>query len=136
MNLQKSSLYIMIFILFAFIAIQAWLISVGRSNFFSMIFPEVQMFTGKTVKVEYFSMAGCPHCVKFNPEWESFVEQAATMKGAVETKKFDAREDSADVQKAGVDSFPTVLISKNGKATPYEGPRSAKALVAEVAKLM
>jgi thiol-disulfide isomerase/thioredoxin len=84
------------------------------------------------VKIEYYTMNGCPHCQRFNPEWEKLVELAK--KEGIETVKYDAREDRDKVSAAGVDGFPTIRIVRNGKAVVYEGARKADAILAEAKK--
>jgi thiol-disulfide isomerase/thioredoxin len=104
--------------------------------------PKIEAFEndGKVVKVAYYRMEGCPHCVAFQPEWEKFKKAAAAAAtGAegskIQTVEYEARTDREAVVAAGVEGFPTVLITKpGGTATTYEGPRTAEALMAEVKK--
>lgn len=99
---------------------------------FSGVAAEVERFTGAaSTTVTYYTLNGCPHCTKFNPEWSAF-EQMAKTEGIV-TKKYDARTDREAVEKAGVDGFPTITITKNGNTTTYSGERKAGALM-EAAK--
>lgn len=103
-----------------------------NKNVFTAIIPEVSLFSNKNTLVEYYSMQGCPYCVRFNPEWEKFEKESRSL--AVTTQSYDARKDSEKVQKAGVEGFPTVMITKDGKTYTYEGPRTAAALLEEVKK--
>lgn len=90
-------------------------------------------FENAAVKVDYYTLDGCPHCVAFNPEWAKFETLAKDAK--VVTAKYEARKDQAAVKAAGVEGFPTVIITKPGApAYTYEGERTAKALMAEIKK--
>jgi len=100
----------------------------GKKNIFALLVPEVQMFSNAGVTVSYYSMQGCPHCVRFNPEWEKFENEVKSDK-SVKTAKYDARKDEAKVREAGVEGFPTVTITRNGKTDTYEGPRTVKGLL-------
>ena len=75
----------------------------------------------------YFYMNGCPHCVKFAPEWDKFVNSNTT---GVKTKKVEAQEMSPTHQKLGVNGFPTImLLDGNGqKVADYNGARTSTGL--------
>jgi glutaredoxin len=92
----------------------------------------VEMFEGAGVSVDYYTLNGCPHCTAFNPEWAKF-EVEAKKKG-IQTAKYEAREHRDKIAEAGVDGFPTIMITKHGKRYVYEGPRKADALLAESLK--
>lgn len=126
---SKMALFaIFVICLVAYITI----VAMGKKNFFAAMVPEVSLFSNKSPLVEYYSMEGCPHCMRFNPEWEKFENEAK--ENGVTTKKYDARKDTEQVQKAGVEGFPTVIITKEGNSYTYEGPRKADALMSEVKK--
>lgn len=69
------------------------------------------------VAVVYFYMIGCPHCEAMRPAW---VHAKKTMKG-VDVKEKESR----DVEMTdGVQSFPTIVMYKNGKEVKrIEGSR-------------
>ena len=71
----------------------------------------------------YFYMDGCPHCVKFAPEWEKF---AASTK--LQTKKVESKQMSAEEKKLGIDGFPTVMLLGPKGPKKYSGGRTASAL--------
>ena len=67
--------------------------------------------------VVYFYMIGCPHCEHMRPAWNDAKKK---MKG-VEVKEKESREVESD---DGVQSFPTVVLYKNGKESKrIEGAR-------------
>lgn len=69
------------------------------------------------VAVVYFYMIGCPHCEAMRPAWDHAKKK---MKG------MDVKEkESRDVEmNDGVQSFPTVVLYKNGKEVKrIEGSR-------------
>lgn len=72
--------------------------------------------SGRT-SVIYFYMIGCPHCEAMRPAWNN----AKTKMKGVEVKEKESREvEDSD----GVQSFPTVVLYKNGKEVKrIEGSR-------------
>lgn len=72
----------------------------------------------KRTAVVYFYMIGCPHCEAMKPAWE---EAKKKMKGVDIQEK-----ESKDVgPEDGVQSFPTIVMMKNGKEIKrMEGKRS------------
>lgn len=113
MKMGLSALVIVVVALFA-----AWLY--GRNY---------ELFSSP-VTVEYFYMNGCPWCEKFMPEWNKFQESAAA--SGVQTKKTEASEDPAAVERFNIQGFPTVMVTKDGKSTEYNGERTADALMSFV----
>jgi glutaredoxin len=85
-----------------------------------------EMFSDGTV-VSLYSMQGCPHCVAFKPEWDKFT---ANLPNGVSAQQIDANDPKT--QEAGVTGFPTIIITKNGKNTTYNGERTAVALTKAV----
>lgn len=125
---KMALLVIFLIALSAYVAI----VAMGKQNFFKAMIPEVSLFSNKSIVVEYYSMEGCPHCVRFNPEWEKFESEAKS--NGITTQHYDARKDAEKAQKAGIEGYPTVVITKEGSSYTYEGPRKADALMAEVKK--
>ena len=82
------------------------------------------------VKVTYYYLEGCPHCVSFMPEWEKFEAEAKS--AGVATKKVEAHEDPEKISELGIKGFPTIMIEKGGKTVEYSGERTAAALKAAV----
>jgi glutaredoxin len=69
------------------------------------------------VAVVYFYMIGCPHCEAMRPAWDDAKKK---MKG-VDVKE---KESKSVEMNDGVQSFPTVVLYKNGKeAKRIEGSR-------------
>tara|TARA_Y100000588_G_C13618690_1_gene654426 strand:+ start:172 stop:567 length:396 start_codon:yes stop_codon:yes gene_type:complete len=75
--------------------------------------------------VTYFHMKGCPHCTKFNPEWDKF-----TAGSKVKTRKVESKEMTPKDKKLGVSGFPTVvLVGANGeKKKEFKGERTKAGL--------
>lgn len=110
---------------------------ISGDTYLDGIFPGVpkEGFESATgpVKVAYYHMEGCPHCVAFQPEWEKFEAEAKAKAAKIETAEYEARTDRDAVVAAGIEGFPTVLITPPGGAPiTYEGPRTAKDLMAAV----
>ena len=40
----------------------------------------------------YFHMNGCPHCTKFNPEWDKFASSTKMITKKVDSKEMNAHE--------------------------------------------
>lgn len=65
----------------------------------------------------------CPHCVNFKPTWNKFKEiiekNGGKMKNnkgeeiKIEAYEYEDGDNKEEVQKAGVSSFPTILIQQN-----------------------
>ena len=71
----------------------------------------------------YFHMNGCPHCTKFNPEWEKFASSTK-----MKTKKVESKEMNAQEKQLGVDGFPTIMLLGPKGPKKYSGARTASAL--------
>lgn len=132
MLLWGRSKMVLLVLFLLFLTVQVSLMALGKKNIFVAMVPEVSMFSNKSTSVAYYGMEGCPHCIRFNPEWEKF-ETDAKQAGIV-TQKYDARKDADKVKEAGVEGFPTVIITKEGSSYTYEGARKADALLEEVKK--
>lgn len=80
---------------------------------------------GKTLT--YFYMNGCPHCVKFTPEWDKFASSNAT---GIKTQKVEAGEMSPAHHKLGINGFPTIMLldGSEKKMSDYNGPRTSNGL--------
>jgi len=100
----------------------------GEKSFFAYLFPGLkERFSGgEPMRIIFYSMNSCPHCKKFQPEWEKLVARVAD-EGVV-TQKFTVDDDREEVEKAKVDGFPTIRIHVNGKEIEYEGERTADAI--------
>jgi thiol-disulfide isomerase/thioredoxin len=77
--------------------------------------------------VSLYTMKGCPHCEAFKPEWEKFT---ANLPSGVQANKIDAEDPKAAA--AGIKGFPTIVITKDGKDSVYNGDRTAAALTKAV----
>ena len=63
------------------------------------------------IKIEYYSLSTCPHCVEFNPIWDKFSkENKNTVKYVID--KTDVND---KLEKYNIDGFPTIIVTKNGE---------------------
>jgi thiol-disulfide isomerase/thioredoxin len=63
------------------------------------------------IKIEYYSLSTCPHCVEFNPIWDKFSkENKNTVKYVID--KTDVND---KLDKYNIDGFPTIIVTKNGE---------------------
>jgi hypothetical protein len=81
----------------------------------------------------YFYMDRCPHCKKFQPEWEkckSYVSKTKFYETKVRLHEFSASEHSKS-KEYKVDGYPTVILehTKSGKRVVYEGARTKDGIV-------
>lgn len=75
--------------------------------------------------VEFFA-PWCGHCKALAPEWE---KAATALKGVVKVAAVDATAEQSLAQEYGIQGFPTIKVFVNGKATDYQGQRTAQAIV-------
>jgi thiol-disulfide isomerase/thioredoxin len=79
------------------------------------------------VAVVYFFMVGCPHCEAMRPAWND-------AKKKLKNVKVEEKEANQVSMEDGVQSFPTIVVRKNGKEVKrLEGKRnSGKEIVQEL----
>lgn len=68
----------------------------------------------------------CGHCKKLKPTWKEAAEKAKE-KGLtmVQVNVGEGTEKDKEIsEKYEIDGYPTIMLFKNGKAVPYEGPRT------------
>ena len=80
--------------------------------------------------LRYFSMTGCPHCEKFNDEWNKFTNEK------VVKDPVNSNDAVFEKYKQHVQGFPTVILfdSSDNLKKVYEGERTAAGLTAFVEK--
>ena len=68
----------------------------------------------------------CGHCKKLKPTWNECSEKAK--KDGLNMVQINVGEgtekDKELTEKYEIDGYPTIILFKNGKATPYNGPRT------------
>lgn len=79
------------------------------------------------IKVELYYAKWCGHCELFLPEWDKLVPIFDEKK--IEHHKYEADENEKEVNAAGINKFPTIMITKNNVETDYNGPRTVKAIM-------
>jgi thiol-disulfide isomerase/thioredoxin len=77
----------------------------------------------KTIKnnciLYYFTMIGCPYCINFNPQWTKITKEFPN----IHMKMIERNENPQLIEKFGVKSFPTIILSKGQKKIEYDGDR-------------
>lgn len=84
-------------------------------------------FSSSNVKLEYYSLSSCPHCLKFDPIWQNIHKQCKdnTIKYVVDKSK--EAKDLAQQHK--ITSFPTIIITKdNKKIKEFNSSRTCESL--------
>ena len=84
------------------------------------------------VNITLYHMIGCGPCNKFMPEFDKFIDNVKEKKLNYNINKIESNDVT---DKDGVDSFPTVKISIDGKIYDYDGPRTANDLQDYIEKL-
>lgn len=88
------------------------------------------------IKVLNFNTEWCKWSKKFQPEWDSFQEQAKSMNNieAIDVKCDNDKNESM-CHSYDIPGFPSVVIEKDGKKMLYEGEMTAKGLMDHVKKI-
>jgi thiol-disulfide isomerase/thioredoxin len=76
----------------------------------------------------------CGHCKDLDPVWakassKSNGRMIQRNVGAKDPPPEKEAENKAIMDKYGVEGFPTIILLQNGKAVPYEGPRTVEAFL-------
>jgi len=81
---------------------------------------------GNPTTLTYYYMENCGHCKRFNPEWDTFVQNYT---GPVKLRKVEMNEAGGDLEKYNISGFPTILaVDENGDKKDYDGPRTSEGL--------
>lgn len=103
------------------------LVLIGLFLVYMFLYPmKVEMFQSKKIEVKYYHLPGCKFCKDFNPEWDKFVSMS---KGLVDVQKVDGSVDSVPSHVRG---FPHIDIIVDDQREPYDGERTANALMDKV----
>lgn len=89
-------------------------------------------FNTDMVSIEYYYMSGCPHCVKFEPIWKSFVNDSSkSTKYTLKSYNINEPDGSSRGSKFNVNSAPTILAIKNDNIIDtLDGERTLESLTA------
>jgi protein disulfide-isomerase-like protein len=75
----------------------------------------------------------CGHCKKLKPTWEKASKNASengltminiNIGGSDKDTDEDKKKNEEISKKYNIDGYPTIILFKNGKPVPYEGPRT------------
>ena len=81
---------------------------------------------GNPATLTYYYMENCGHCKRFNPEWDTFVQNYT---GPVKLRKVEMNEAGDDLEKYNINGFPTIIaVDENGDKKDYDGPRTSEGL--------
>ena len=82
-------------------------------------------------KITLYHAEWCVHCKIFKPTWDALKD--VFEKNNIDFAEFEDGKNEAIIQKAGVDGFPTIRISKDSKDEyDYMGARTADAIIHEL----
>jgi thiol-disulfide isomerase/thioredoxin len=112
-------LALIIFLVF-FITIIVYILS----YLFTKTSLQANFTNNEKIKIEYYSLSTCPHCVEFNPIWDKFSkENKNTVKYVI-----DKNDVNDKLEKYDIHGFPTVIVIKNGKKIDELEERSYEGL--------
>jgi thiol-disulfide isomerase/thioredoxin len=86
------------------------------------------------MKVYYFYVSWCPHCVKAEPEWKGFYDEynGKVINGSLiqgyALNCTDESKNEALTKEYKIESFPTVLIVKNNVRYDFDAKVTTTAL--------
>lgn len=69
----------------------------------------------------------CGHCKTFKPIWEKLTN--IFEKNGIKYEAFEESENKDIIEKNGINSFPTIIIIKDGKKEEYAGQRTMEAIL-------
>ena len=82
-------------------------------------------FSDKTpVRFVMYYVPWCPHCKSAKPEWKKLEDHARDSLPWATVESIDCEKNPAAAEKNDVQYFPTLLITKEGRNSEYEGPRA------------
>jgi thiol-disulfide isomerase/thioredoxin len=124
-NIFSFILKYKIYILLIFLLIISLFIIINI-NFSS----KIEMFSNESI-IEYYGLSTCPHCVDFDPDWVKFTSSITNKNQYI--KYIIDKEKDKNVQtkldKYDISSFPTIIITKNGKKIDELEERTCESFV-------
>ena len=85
------------------------------------------------IKVYNFNTSWCGWSKRFQPEWDEFMRQVSSDVSLRHIKAYDIKCDNSEneslCEKYNVPGYPYVLIENGQGSVPYNGERTAKALI-------
>ena len=75
------------------------------------------------VKFVMYYVSWCPHCKTAKPEWKKLEDYASKSLPWATVESIDCEKNPAAAEKNDIQYFPTILITKDGNSSEYEGPR-------------
>jgi hypothetical protein len=119
----NKEIYIFL-LLVVFIVIYFWFFGTSKLNV-----PKKELLKVQKIKVYNFNTRSCGWSVKFQPQWDLFMEhlQQDPTLGFIEAYdvKCDESNNLSMCQKYNVPGFPYVVIEANGEYIEYPGNRTA-----------
>lgn len=89
------------------------------------------------ITIKLFYMDGCGPCMRFKGKWEELKEIIRVKSGKfgnmnIKTEEYENKKNKDVVDAEGINSFPTIMIVKDGKKIEYEGKREPNEILKSV----
>jgi thiol-disulfide isomerase/thioredoxin len=75
-----------------------------------------------------FSADWCPHCKEIQPEWEKYTGNYYNKKYNVQFRKILGDDDSSLVEKYNIDSYPSIILIRDGVTYEYDSNFSKESM--------
>ena len=135
MDFFKPKTLKMIVICLVLLAILFFIFRLNKKEGFELSPEDVSSELNSGNKLALFYADWCGHCKKLKPTWDSAAETVNKdddMK-MVKINCGDGTPEQKEIMsKYNIDGYPTILIIKNGVATPYEGERTKSSFISTV----
>jgi thiol-disulfide isomerase/thioredoxin len=70
----------------------------------------------------------CGHCKTFKPIWFNEIKPIFAQRN-IKCYEYNDELNADKIEAAGIDGFPTIILTRNGIRTQYNGPRTSNAII-------
>lgn len=91
------------------------------------LYDNYEGFSGDKPVIMLFHLPTCGYCIDMMPEWDKFQKDHQNDPN-IKVVKINGAKDRELTEQYGINSFPTVILNKDGDSQVYQGERTADAL--------